>query len=90
MLSPERAYCLSRLGRLEEALEVARGGAGSMEGGNRARALRHLEAQVDIILLLLHTTVGAIILEVRASGWPSYSSNFGEISVSHVSVSIAC
>lgn len=46
VLSPERAYCLFRLARLEEALEVARGGAGSVEGSKRVRALRHLEAQV--------------------------------------------
>eukprot|EP00752_Nemacystus_decipiens_P006034 g5448.t2 len=46
VLSPERAYCLFRLGRLEEALEVARGGAGSVAESKRVRALRHLEAQV--------------------------------------------
>ncbi|CAM9537632.1 unnamed protein product [Ectocarpus sp. 6 AP-2014] len=48
VLSPERAYCLFRLGRLEEALEVSRAGESSGSGGGdskRARALRHLEAQ---------------------------------------------
>ncbi|CAN0007398.1 unnamed protein product, partial [Ectocarpus fasciculatus] len=48
VLSPERAYCLFRLGRLEEALEVSRAAGGSISGGGdskRARALRHLEAQ---------------------------------------------
>ncbi|CAN0498798.1 unnamed protein product, partial [Ectocarpus sp. 8 AP-2014] len=49
VLSPERAYCLFRLGRLEEALEVSRAGGSGVSGGGdskRSRALRHLEAQV--------------------------------------------
>ena len=58
MLSPERAYCLFRLGRLEEALEVARGGreqalevarpgGSTVDGSKRTSALLHLEAQVE-------------------------------------------
>ncbi|CAN0220394.1 unnamed protein product, partial [Scytosiphon promiscuus] len=51
-LSPERAYCLFRLGRLEEALEASRGGvsnasSGGVDGAKRASALRHLEAQAS-------------------------------------------
>ncbi|CAM9248188.1 unnamed protein product, partial [Hapterophycus canaliculatus] len=51
-LSPERAYCLFQLGRLEEALEVARGGvsgagSGGVDGRKRTSALRHLEAQAS-------------------------------------------
>ncbi|CAN0225353.1 unnamed protein product [Pylaiella littoralis] len=46
LLSPERAYCLFRLDRLEEALDASRGGTNGVRGGKRARALRHLEAQV--------------------------------------------
>lgn len=47
-LAPERAYCLFRLERHEDALEVARsaGGIGSFDGTRRGKALAHLEAQV--------------------------------------------
>lgn len=46
-LSPERAYCLFRMERLEEALDVARSSGGTVEGSKRVNALRQLEAQVQ-------------------------------------------
>lgn len=50
LLAPERAYCLFRLQRLEEAVDVARGAvkANTVDslGEKRVRALRHVEAQV--------------------------------------------
>lgn len=47
-LSPERAYCLFRLERLDEALNVTREKKSGAGGGKRVRALRHLEAQVGV------------------------------------------
>lgn len=47
LLSPERAYCLFRMERLEEALDVARSSGGTVEGSKRVNALRQLEAQVQ-------------------------------------------
>ncbi|CAM9329917.1 unnamed protein product [Ascophyllum nodosum] len=66
LLSPERAYCMFRLGRLEEALDVAREGGRSMAGDTRrTNALRHLEAQA-LYRLGMHAQAAEIYAEMYA------------------------
>ncbi|CAM9427818.1 unnamed protein product [Laminaria digitata] len=80
VLSPERAYCLFRLGRLEEALEVARGGRSSVDGGKRASALRHLEAQA-LYRLGHHADAADVYADIYEQGEGEGGGSFPAVSV---------